>query len=286
MGALLRARQLDREVSSVVPRLNLYAVVAKLSFQRFSTYRAATAAGVFTNTVFGVIISYTYIALWQQRPTLGGYDQTDALTYAWVAQSLLMTVALFSGGFQVELAERVRRGDIAIDLYRPVSLQFWWLASDLGRAAFQLLARGIPPTFFGALLFQLRFPASPLTWVCFLGSVFLGVLVSFGYRYLVALSAFWLVDSRGVDYLVGVTALFFSGMMLPIVVFPSWLATIAHVLPFAATIQTPIDVFLNARTGADLALAMGVQAGWAALLLTVGQILTGLATRKVVVAGG
>ena len=103
---------------------------------------------------------------------------------------------------------------------------------------------------------------------------------------MVALSAFWLVDSRGVDYLVGVTALFFSGMMLPIVVFPSWLATIAHVLPFAATIQTPIDVFLNALTGADLALAMGVQAGWAALLLTVGQILTGLATRKVVVAGG
>jgi ABC-2 type transport system permease protein len=270
----------------VVRRLTLHAVVAKLSFQRFSTYRAATAAGVFTNTVFGVIISYTYIALWQQRPTLGGYDQTDALTYAWIAQSLLMTVALFSGGFQVELAERVRRGDIATDLYRPVSLQSWWLASDLGRAAFQLLARGIPPTVFGALLFQLRFPVSPLTWAWFFVSVFLAVLVSFGYRYLVALTAFWLVDSRGVDFLVGVTALFFSGMTLPIVVFPDWLATIAQLLPFAATLQTPIDVFLNVSTGTDLALAIGVQAVWAALLLAIGQFVTRLATRKVVVAGG
>jgi len=270
----------------VVPRLTLYAVVAKLSFRRFSTYRAATAAGVFTNTIFGVIISYTYIALWQQRPTLGGYDQTDALTYAWIGQSLLMTVALFSGGFQEELAERVRTGDIAIDLYRPVSLQTWWLVSDLGRAAFQLLARGIPPTLVGAVLFHLRFPISPLTWIWFLVSVFLAVLVSFGYRYLVALTAFWLVDSRGVDYLVGVSAIFLSGMMLPIVVFPGWLATIAHLLPFAATIQTPIDVFLNMHTGADLALAMGVQAVWAAMLLTIGHVVTGLATRKVVVAGG
>jgi ABC-2 type transport system permease protein len=138
----------------------------------------------------------------------------------------------------------------------------------------------------GAVLFRLRFPDSPLTWIWFLVSVFLAVLVSFGYRYLVALTAFWLVDSRGVDYLVGVSAIFLSGMMLPIVVFPSWLAAIAHLLPFAATIQTPIDVFLNVHTGADLALSMGVQAIWAAALLTMGHVATGLATRKVVVAGG
>jgi ABC-2 type transport system permease protein len=270
----------------VISRLTLYAVVAKLSFQRFSTYRAATAAGVFTNTVFGVIISYTYIALWRQHPMLGGYDEADALTYAWLGQSLLMTVALFSGGFQDELAERVRKGDIAIDLYRPVHVQTWWLVSDLGRAAFQLLARGIPPTLFGAFLFHLRFPSSPLTWIWFLVSVFLAVLVSFGYRYLVALSAFWLVDSRGVDYLVGVSAMFMSGMILPIVVFPDWLAGIAHALPFAATIQAPIDVFLGVHTGADLAASLAVQAGWAGVLLAVGHVVTGLATRKVVVAGG
>jgi ABC-2 type transport system permease protein len=75
-------------------------------------------------------------------------------------------------------------------------------------------------------------------------------------------------------------------MTLPIVVFPDWLATIAQLLPFAATLQTPIDVFLNVSTGTDLALAIGVQAVWAALLLAIGQFVTRLATRKVVVAGG
>ena len=112
------------------------------------------------------------------------------------------------------------------------------------------------------------------------------MLVSFGYRYLVALTAFWLVDSRGVDYLVGVSAMFMSGMILPIVVFPSWLANIAHLLPFAATIQTPIDVFLGVHTGADLAVSLAVQVAWATVLLAIGHVVTGLATRKVVVAGG
>ena len=204
----------------MIARLALYAAVAGRSFQRYATYRAATLAGVFTNTVFGVIICYTYIALWQQRPTLGGYDVSDALTYAWLGQSLVVTVAIFGMGFQDEFADRVRKGDIAVDLYRPVSLQLWWLASDLGRASFQVAARGIPPTLIGAVLFDLRFPADPLVWIWFVVSVGLAVVVCFGYRYLVGLSAFWLVDSRGLEYLVGVAALFLSGMVLPLVVFP------------------------------------------------------------------
>ena len=44
-----------------------------------------------------------------------------------------------------EVAERIRTGDVAIDLYRPVSFLGWYLASDLGRALYHLLTRGSPP---------------------------------------------------------------------------------------------------------------------------------------------
>lgn len=125
--------------------MRLYAAVALSGFKRYATYRVATVAGVFTNTVFGFIVAYTYAALWEMRPHLGGYDLSQALTFVWLGQALLATVALFGGGFQDELQERIRSGDIAVDLYRPVDLQLWWLASDLGRAAFQLVGRGIVP---------------------------------------------------------------------------------------------------------------------------------------------
>ncbi|WP_246354673.1 hypothetical protein [Nocardioides ungokensis] len=50
----------------------LHVAVARRAFRRYSTYRAATLAGIFTNSAFGVIYSYAYLALWEERPGPGG----------------------------------------------------------------------------------------------------------------------------------------------------------------------------------------------------------------------
>lgn len=266
--------------------MRLYAVVAAGGFRRHATYRSATAAGVFTNTVFGFIVAYTYTALWDQRPQLGGYDLSQALTYVWLGQALLMTCAMMGGGFEDELMERIRTGDIAIDLYRPADLQLWWLAGDLGRAAFHLLGRGIVPMALGALAFDLALPGDPLTWLAFLFSVFLGVVVSFSVRFLVALSAFWLMDGAGVGQIAFLVGLFFSGMLLPLTLFPGLLGEIARALPWSSLLQVPADVFLGRHTGWGLLGAFAFQAGWALALLTLGRLLQSVATRRVVVQGG
>jgi len=264
----------------------LYVAVAVRAFRRYSTYTAATLAGAFTNSVFGIIISFVYLAVWKQNPTAGGYDSVDAVTYCWLAQALIMTVAIWAGGATDDVAERIRTGDVAIDLYRPVSFLGWWLATDLGRAAYHLVSRGIAPTVVGALLFELRFPSNPLTWLAFLLSVTLGVVVSFGIRMLVACSAFWLLDQTGVLNLATVCAMFFSGLAVPLVLFPGWTRDVVLALPWAAYVQVPIDVWLGKRTGLELLAALGFQAGWAVVLLLACAAVLRLAERKVVVQGG
>lgn len=266
--------------------MRLYAAVARLGFRRYATYRTATAAGVFTNTVFGFVMAYTYIALWDERPGLGGYSAAQAVTFVWLGQSLLAASSLLGGGFEHELGERIRKGDVAIDLYRPADLQMWWLASDLGRAAFHLLGRGIAPTAVAAVCFRLTLPADPLTWLLFLVSVTLGVVVSFAVRYLVALAAFWLLDATGLMNLSALTCMFFSGTVLPLTLFPGWLGGLARVLPWSAMLQVPVDVFLGRHSGAGTAAVLAFQAAWAAALLAAGRALGALATRKVVVQGG
>ncbi len=266
--------------------MGLYAAVARGGFRRYATYRTATAAGVFTNTVFGFIIAYTYQALWAERPRLGGYDQAQALTFVWVGQALLATVALAIGGGLDELQERIRNGDIAVDLHRPADLQLWWLAADLGRAGFQLLGRGVVPMAVGALAFDLALPADPALWAAFLVSVVLAVTVGFALRYLVALTAFWLLDSAGVAVLSGLAAMFFSGMLLPLRAFPGGFGEVARLLPWASALQVPADVLLGRYEGAAVLGALAFQAGWAAALLTVGRLVQSAATRKVVVQGG
>ena len=48
--------------------VSLWFAVAQRSFRRYSTYRAATFAGIFTNCAFGIIICFVYIAVVEAEP--------------------------------------------------------------------------------------------------------------------------------------------------------------------------------------------------------------------------
>ncbi|MFI1965309.1 ABC transporter permease [Streptomyces pathocidini] len=266
--------------------MRLYVAVAVSTFRRYTAYRAATAAGVFTNIVFGFIVAYAYMALWHERPNLGGYGREQALTFVWISQALAAAMALLGGGFQEELQERIRTGEIAIDLSRPVDMQLWWLACDLGRAVFHLLSRGVVPLAVGALAFRLALPQSPLMWLAFLLSALLGAVVSFALRYLVALSSFWLLDGAGVNMVNGLLTMFFSGMLLPLTVFPGAFGETARLLPWAAVLQTPADVLLGRHHGSGLGRALLFQAGWVLVLLSAGRAMQLRATQRTVVQGG
>ncbi|MCT9082423.1 ABC transporter permease [Streptomyces fulvoviolaceus] len=261
----------------------LYVAVAVGGFRRYATYRAATAAGVFTNTVFGVILVYTYLALWDEKPHLGGYDQAQAVTYVWLGQCLYATLAIQGGGAEKDLMDRIRTGEIAVDLYRPADLQLWWLASDMGRSLFQMVGRGVIPFLFGAVFFPMALPTEVTTWAAFLVTLLLAAVVSFAIRYLAALSAFWLMDGMGISQALMITGVFFSGIVLPLNAFPGALGEFVQVLPWAALLQMPADVLMG-ETGVPGAFAF--QAVWAVVLLAAGRLLQSAATRRVVVQGG
>ncbi|GGT36046.1 ABC transporter permease [Nonomuraea spiralis] len=231
--------------------------------------------------MFGILRAYVLIALWQARPGLAGYDVTDAVTFCFVTQAFIGPMMLFGGGLAIP--ERIRSGDIALDLVRPASLQLWSLAEDLGRAAYLFLVRGIPPLLLGAALFGVTTPASPAQWAAVLAGFLIGVLISFGWRYLVALSVCWLADDRGVAVVSLVLTTFLSGMMLPLHLFPGQLGEVVRALPWAAMVQAPTDLYLGkAPVGQTLAL----QAFWAATLFALGLLATRAVRHKVVIQGG
>lgn len=259
---------------------SLWWQVARRSYLRMSTYRAATAAGVFTNSVFGFLRAYVFLAVLDARPGLAGYDAAEIVTYTFVTQGLLATVYAFGN---TEIAERIRTGDIVSDLYRPVDFQGYWLATDIGRFAFQLVFRGVPPVLIGALAFDLALPSDAGTWVAFLVSTCLAVVVSFGVRFLAALSGFWMLDTRGVEQMTAMVAIFFAGMMVPLGFLPDGLVGVVRWLPFASMSQLPIDLLLG---DADAVAVLARQSMWVLVLLAAGRALTHRAFRKVVVQGG
>jgi ABC-2 type transport system permease protein len=256
--------------------------IAKRGWRRYAAYPWATAAGIFTNTIFGFIQAYVLLAVFRHRTHVGGLDARDTVTYVWLAQALIMTVYVF--GWQ-ELALRIRDGSIVTDLARPVDPQRYWLSFDVGRAPYHFLCRGVPPFVLGAFVFHFHWP-TPLDAVLFVPSVALAVVVSFGFRFLYNSASFWLVDFRGVLTMALVLSLFFSGMIMPLQFFPHALGTFARVLPFASIMQTPIDVYLGRHQGAALAGLVLEQAAWALVLLALGRLALRAGARKLVVQGG
>ena len=268
---------------SLWPSLRLDLEYAKRGYARYAAYPAATWAGVFVNTVFGFLRAYVILAVFAERRDVGGYDATAAVTYAWLTQGLIMTV--FIWGWR-ELAFRIRTGDVATDLIRPVAPLRAGLAFDLGRALYHAIFRGIPPFLIGALFFPLRLPSSPLVWLAFLVSVILAVAISFAIRWLSNSSAFWLLDDRGVTIIVGTAISLLSGFIIPVAFFPGWLATLAQLTPFPAVIQVPVDIFVGRAAGPDIIVALLGQLAWAAALLVAARGAFALGVRRLVAQGG
>ena len=160
------------------------------------------------------------------------------------------------------------RGDVAIDLYRPVGLLGWYLAGDLGRAAYHLLTRGLAPDGGrAALLFDIALARRRGGRAGLRGELPLAVVVSFAMRFLVACSAFWLLDAQGAPDGRACSRCFLSGMVLPLVIFPGRLREVALALPWASYLQTPADIWLGKRTGLGLVAGLGLQVLWALVLL-------------------
>ncbi len=263
--------------------MRLYWEIAVRGYRRYATYRAATAAGLFTNTVFGFMRAYVMVALFAVLPTVGGFSRQDALTYTFVTQGMIMIVYLWNWW---EIALTIRSGDVVTHLFRPFDYQGYWLAQDLGRAAYHALYRGVPPFIVGAIVFRLSLPLSPLTWAAFVISLVLAATVSFGLRFIINLSAFWLLDYRGPGRLAMALWTFLSGFAIPVAFFPEPLQTVARALPFVSFVEIPVEIVLEKSHGIALLGALAFQAGWAILLLGLGRWLLAGARRKVVVQGG
>jgi len=260
-----------------------YLATARLSFRRYRTYGAANLSGLLTNAFFGAIRSYVFIALYQNRPVAEGYDLGAALTYVWVTQALIMPVYLW--GWQ-EIALTIRSGGVATDLARPISYFGYWLSQDLGRALYHILFRLLPTIAIGLLLFRVRLPDDPLTWLIFPLTLLLAIVISFSFRFMINVGAFWLTDLRGLYAFALVFVNLLSGFLVPLAFFPGDLRTLVGYLPFAGMVSIPLDIFLERLSIGELLGSLALQVAWAVVFVVAAHLLLGRATRKLVVQGG
>lgn len=253
-------------------------------FRRQSTYRLAALGGLVANTTFGLLkVALLFAAVRASGGELNGYDEGSIAAYIWISQALLGSVNLNG---RTDIAERIKDGDITVDFLRPLDVQAASVTTEVGRALFALIPRGIPTFTLGVLVVGVAMPTTPLPYLLGAISVLLGICVSATTVYLVAVAGFWLVEARGLQLLYMIVSGFLAGLFVPIQLFPGWLLVVASATPFPSMLMYPVDVLSGRVSGPGAFGLLGAQVGWLVVTVLLGQVLTSRGRRRLEVQGG
>lgn len=263
--------------------MRLFWEVWKLSLQRQMTYRAATIAGLLTNFFFGLLRAALLVALYGDRSEVAGITVQGAVTYTGLTQASIGFLSLFSW---YELANTVYTGQIASDLLKPMGYYRFWLAQDLGRASAQLALRGFPLIAAYAIFFGITTPKGVVQWMALACVMALAWLVSFSWRFLVNLAAFWSPNAVGIGRFFFLSSYFMSGFVIPLRFFPSWFVSLCYLTPFPHVVNAVVETHLGVLSESELVGTLLGQLVWAALLILLGQIVLRAGIRRLVILGG
>ncbi len=236
--------------------MRLYLELVKLAFQRTLTYRAATLAGLATNLFWGLLRAAVMVALYGARPggsgpggpvtDVAGISLQGAITFTGSSQAIIAFLSLFSW---FEVMNEIRTGDIGSELLRPFSFFGFWMARDAGSALSNLILRGFTMVAAYALLFHITYPTGAVQWAALVAALALAWAVSFAWRFLVNLAAFWTPDARGIGRIAYTLSNFLSGFIMPLRLYPDWFTHLCKLTPFPALFNTAVETYLGILTG-------------------------------------
>ena len=129
------ARWSERKLSNRLERRNVDAGVIQLIRRLF-----------YILVVVVLVITEIWGEIYSDRTDVGGYSHRQMVLYTCAAAVLSLLVNVDLSHYY---SERLRSGDIAIDLFRPVNLFLYGLADHLGSVLYSLVFAVIP---FGGVL--------------------------------------------------------------------------------------------------------------------------------------
>lgn len=263
--------------------MKAFFATTRISFRRQLTYRAANLSGLATNLMFGFFRASVLIALYNGQAVVNDLSIQGAITYAGLTQALIGYLTFFHW---YELMHTVYDGQVGSDLLKPLNYFLYWLGIDMGRAMGSLLIRSIPLFIVFAFFYDITLPQSILQWAAFMLSIILALLISFAWRFMVNLAAFWTPNALGIGRFAFGLSWTFSGFFMPLALFPDWLAQFSRLTPFGASLYIPIQIFIGNVQGQKLYESLMIQVFWIVVLVILDHVVLSRGIKKLVIQGG
>jgi ABC-2 type transport system permease protein len=263
--------------------LRPYWAVLSARFRMMLQYRAAAIAGFATQIFWGWIRVMIFEAFYRSSSAAQPMTVQQTVNYVWLGQALLM---LLPGRIDGEIRAMVRNGSVAYELLRPLDLYSFWYCRALAGSAAPTFLRCAPLLVLAWLFFGLELPPS---WACaaaFVVSTASAFLLAAAIATLLNISLLWTISGEGITQIVPTLVVIFSGLIIPLPLFPDWAQPILNALPFRGLGDVPFRLYSGNLPPEQLWSLLAGQLAWTAALILLGRWLLARGARRLVVQGG
>ena len=266
--------------------MRVYIHFIKNSMQKLLIYRA----DIWFKFIGRLIYLYVQIVTWKaiygstsSVETSSGDVSIGQMVSYLVLSSVLYSLIEFDTVQMIN--DKIRSGEIAIDIMRPFNFMLYALCDGVGQNIVNFLFESVPIIVVVALFMNLDFSLS-VTSILFVFSVICSMLINFELAFFMGILAFWFLVTWPLNMLVQGISKIFSGVWIPVWFFQDSIKNISEVLPFQYIYFTPISLYTQNLGFTDGSQLILYQIYWIIGLFVLISIMWKIGIKKLVVQGG
>lgn len=262
-----------------------YATNMQVGLQDALVYRANAVIWMLVDSLPAFTMLLIWRAVFRQNEVIGGYRLGDMAAYYLAATFLGVALTPHP---EYNISYEVRHGLLSHQLIRPWSY-FWALITSESSWQVVKSTMNIPLLAVVVWLFRdnLIWPQlNAVQWVFFAVSVALAYAINMGAKMALGSLAFWIVEPAGIIGIYDSLSWFLQGGVVPVDLFPPWLQSVGHMLPFQYSLAFPVQLMLGRWPATAIGSGLLTQLFWAVFLLGAAGVLWRRGTRIYSAVGG
>ena len=266
--------------------MKAYLTFIKLRLNIGLQYRAAAIAGIATQLFFGAMYIMMYEAYYRTGIS-GEIEWQQLVSYLWLNQAFFFLT--YFNVLDTDIHDSIVTGQVSYELIRPLNLYWFWYAKLFAKKISGTLLRFFPVILIAILLpyqYSLKAPASFSSFLLFIITLSLGVLLSLALGMLIYSLMFYTTSSKGIFSVYMVVAEFLAGSVIPIPFMPAFLQKICYLLPFRLSIDLPYRLYCGNISITEGVQSILLQLVWTILIVLLGLFLMKKAKKRLVIQGG
>lgn len=268
--------------------MKAYISIFKVTLMNNIQYRTAAIAGILTQIFFGIVYIMVYLAFYKSGTTKAlPMTWKELASYLWLNQVFFSLIFIWQK--DKNLLEMIKNGNISYELCRPINFYKKWYATMYGSRLAAVALRFLPVLLIAFLLpdpYKLYSPISLLSLILFIISIIISSLLVTAIALLIHIITMFIIDERGIMAILMVTGEIFSGEVIPISFFPTFLKKIAYLLPFRYISDIPFRIYSGNISIANSIPNLINGLLWLIAMIILGYILSNKAIKKAIIQGG